>query len=91
MSDLGMILLFAGVALVVAWFVNALVSTLSGEHPGDTGSLWGDVFSRMIGGWELGLVGRVLNYLNGSWVRRVFGVLGLIGLVIFVVEGCRPK
>lgn len=91
MSDTGLILLFAGIALVVAWFVNALVSTLSGEHPGDTGSLWWDVFSRMLGGWELGFLGWVLNNLNGSWVRRIFGVLGLIALVIFVVKGCRRK
>ena len=86
MSDLGMLLLFGGVALVAAWFVNFLVGLLRGEHPGDTRSVWWDIFLRMFALGELGVLGRALNYINASWARRILAVVGFIGLVIFIFQ-----
>jgi hypothetical protein len=91
MSDLGILLLFGGVALVAAWFVNFLVGLLRGEHPGDTCSVWCDILLRMFALGELGVLGRVLNYINASWARRILAIVGFIALVIFVIEVFRGE
>jgi hypothetical protein len=41
------ILVGALVALIAAWFVNSLVSLLSGERPGDLLRTWWDIFSHL--------------------------------------------
>jgi hypothetical protein len=86
MSDLGMLLLFGGVALVAAWFVNFLVGLLRGEHPGDTRSVWWDILLRMFALGELGVLGRALNYINASWARRILAVVGFIALVFLLFQ-----
>lgn len=86
MSELGMLLLFGVVALVAAWFVNFLVGLIRGEHPGDTGSVWWDILLRMFALGELGVLGRVLNYINASWARRILAVIGFIALAIAIVQ-----
>ena len=91
MSDLGMLFLYGGVALVAAWFVNLLVGLLRGEHPGDTRSVWWDILLRMFALGEVGVLGRVLNYINASWARRILAVVGFIALVIFIFEACRGE
>ena len=63
MYDLLMLVAFALAAFLVAWVVNGFVGMLSGERPRDTGRLWADIFLRLFAILELGLIGRVLNYL----------------------------
>jgi hypothetical protein len=86
MSDLGMLMLFGGVALVAAGFVNFLVGLLRGEHPGDTLSVWLDVLSRMFALGELGVLGRALNYINAPWARRILAVVGFIALMVYIFQ-----
>jgi multidrug transporter EmrE-like cation transporter len=88
MSDLGMLLLFGGMALVAAWFVNFLVGLLRGEHPGDTGRVWLDILLRMFAIGEFGVLGRVLNYINASWARRILAGVGFIAIIVFLFRAC---
>jgi len=86
MSDFGLLLLFGGIALIGAWFVNFMVGLLSGEHPRDTERVWWDILLRMFALGELGVLGRILNYINASWARRILAVVGFIALVVFIVQ-----
>jgi hypothetical protein len=85
MDKLLIIGVFAAAALLVAWIANGLVGLLMGEKPGDTGSIWLDVFLRFFAILELGFVGRLLGYvgLNG-WPRRIVLLIGLFSLLWFL-------
>ena len=89
MSDLGLLLLFGVIALIAAWFVNFLVGLLRGEHSGDTGRVWWDILLRMFSLGELGVLGRILNYINALWARRILTAVGIIALVIFLFHACQ--
>ena len=78
MSELGFLLLFAVLALGAAWLVNALVSLLSGEHPGDTRSVWLDM---MLG--ELRDLVECISCIRRRWVRWTVAVV--FGGVVFAV------
>jgi len=88
MSDLGFLLLIGLATLIGAWFVNFLVGFFSGEHPEDTKSVWWDMLLRIFALGELGFVGRILNYINASWARRILIVVGFIALVMSIVHAC---
>ena len=77
MTDLGVILLFALIALGVAWLVNGLVALLSGEHPRDTGRVWLDTMLS-----ELRGLSSAFAFIHPRWFRWM--VVGLTGIVIFV-------
>jgi hypothetical protein len=47
MEGFGFIILALLVTLFVAWIVNLIIGMLSGDQPGDTKSLWWDIFSKM--------------------------------------------
>ncbi len=88
MSDLALLLLICAVTLAAAWTANFLVGLLRGEHPGDTGRVWLDTLLQVFTVWELGVVGRALNYVSASWARRIITVVGLFGLVTFLFQAC---
>ena len=88
MSDLGFFLLIGLVTLIGAWLVNFLVGLLSGQHSGDTKSVWWDMLLRVFALGELGFMGRILNYINASWARRILAVVGFIALIIAIVQAC---
>ncbi len=88
MSDLALLLLICAVTLAAAWTANFLVGLLRGEHPGDTGRVWLDTLLQLFSVWELGVVGRALNYVSASWARRIITVVGLFGLVTFLFQAC---
>jgi hypothetical protein len=87
MEFLILIAIFAVVAFVVAWVVNSLIGLFSGERPGDTGSLWLDIFLRFFAILELGFIGRMLGYvgLNGRWRKWVL-LIGLACLILFLIS-----
>lgn len=91
MTDIGFILLYVLIAFLVAWFVNLLVGLLRGEHPGDTGRVWWEVLLRMFAIGELGLLGRILNYGSGSWIRSILMAVGGVVLFIFIFQICRGE
>lgn len=89
MYDLLMLGAFGLAAFLVAWVVNGLVGMMSGEKPGDTGRLWLDIFLRMFGILELGVIGRALNYLGlKGWPRKFVLFVGLLCLLLFLVRSC---
>jgi len=75
MYTLVFICIAAGFAFLAAWVVNALVAWMSGEHPGDTGRQFGDVFLRVLGVARLGYVGRILDTVGGPvrWIIYIAG------------------
>jgi hypothetical protein len=88
MDEFVILAAFGLAAFLVAWVVNGLVGMMSGEKPGDTGRLWLDVFLRMFGVLELGLIGRVLNYIGlKGRPRKVCLFVGLLCLLLFLVKG----
>jgi hypothetical protein len=70
MHALIFICIAAGFAFLAAWFVNLLVAWMSGEHPGDTGRQFVDVFFRILGVSEFGFIGRILDAVGGPvrWI-----------------------
>jgi hypothetical protein len=89
MYDLLMLAAFGFAAFLVAWVVNGLVGMMSGEKPGDTGRLWLDIFLRMFGILELGVIGRVLNEFGlKGWSRKAVLFVGLLCLLLFLVRSC---
>lgn len=92
MFQLEMLALFGLAAFLVAWTVNAVVGLLSGEKPGNTGSLWLEVFLRMFGVLELGFIGRILNYVGlTGWPRKAVYYVGVLCVLLFFVRGCHDK
>ena len=89
MSDFSLLLIWGGVALIGAWFVNFLMGLLRGERSGDTGRVWWDILLRMFAIGELGVLGHVLNYINASWARRIITVVGFTALVMYLFQACR--
>ena len=87
MSDMGFLLLFALVALGVAWLANALVSIMSGEHPRDTGRTWLNIMYGELRGLFDGL-----SLIRLRWVRwSIVLVLGCaVFLILFFVYGSSP-
>jgi hypothetical protein len=87
MDKLLIIGVFAAAALLVAWIANGLVGLLMGEKPGDTGSIWLDVFLKLFAILELGFIGRMLGYvgLNG-WPRRIVLMIGTLCLLWFLLK-----
>ena len=82
-----MLAMFAVVAFLVAWVVNGLVGLFSGERPRDTGSLWLDIFLRLFTVLELGLIGRILNYIGlDELPRKVVFFIGLLCILLFLVR-----
>ena len=83
---------FAVAAFLVAWVVNGLVGLLSSEKPEDTGSLWLDIFLRFFAVLELGVIGRMLNYvgLDGA-PRKVIFLIGLVCVLLFLVRACHHR
>jgi hypothetical protein len=89
MSSFAMLAAFAVAAFLVAWAANALVGLLSGERPQDTGSLWLDTFLRFFTVLELGLIGRLLNYLGlTGWPRKAVFFVGMVCVLVFLVKAC---
>ena len=89
MIDFIMVAAFGVAAFLAAWVVNAFVGLLSGERPRDTASLWFDIFFRFFAILELGLVGRVLNYLGlTGWPRKAVFFIGMVCLLLFLVRAC---
>jgi hypothetical protein len=78
MSDVGFFLLWAVLTLGAAWLVNGLVALLSGEHPGDTGSVWLDM---MLG--ELRGLLEGLSLIGRRWVLWTVAVV--LGALAFAV------
>jgi hypothetical protein len=77
-------------ALLTAWLVNGLVGMLSGEKPGDTGRLGGEIFLRIFVALELGIVGRVLNYVGLTGLpRKLVLFTGLLCVLSFLIGSCR--
>ena len=77
-------------AFLVAWIVNALVGIMSGENPRDTGRLGFEIFLRLFAVLELGIVGRVLNYLGLSgWSRKLTLSVGLLCVLAFLFKACQ--
>src|SRR5437016_9574914 len=92
MYNLAFFSAFAVAALLVAWVVNGLVGLMSGERPRDTGRLWADVFLRIFMILELGVIGRVLNYLGVSGgPRKLVFFIGLLCVLPLLVRGCHDS
>jgi hypothetical protein len=80
---------FAGITLFFAWLVNGLVNLLSSEQRRDTGRLWRDMFFRVFAVFELGAIGRVLNFLGLEGVpRKIVLFTGLICVLLFLFRDC---
>jgi hypothetical protein len=89
MTNLVFIATIAVLAFLVAWVVNGLVGLLSGERPRDTGSLWLDAFLRMFAVLELGIIGRILNYIGLDGLpRKLVLFVGLLCLLLFFIGAC---
>ena len=92
MSSFLFLAIVAVVAFLVAWVVNGLVGLLSGERPQDTGRLWLDVFMRMFAVLELGVIGRILNYVGLDGLpRKIVFFVGLLCLLLFLVGACHHE
>jgi hypothetical protein len=62
---------------------------MSGEKPGDTGRLWVEVFLRLFGVLELGVIGRVLNHIGiRGGIRKLVLFVGLLCVFLFVARAC---
>ncbi len=89
MYDLAFIAALGLAAFLVAWIVNGLVGMMSGENPRDTGRLGVEVFLRLFAVLELGVIGRVLNYLGlTGWPRKLVLFVGLLCVLAFLVRAC---
>ena len=89
MSTLMFICIAAGLALFIAWLVNALVGWMSGEHPGDTGRQAGDVFFRILGVVRLGMIGRLLDRVGWPpWVRWIIYFAGGVFILSALLRTC---
>jgi len=87
--DLAFIAAFGLAAFLVAWVVNSLVGMMSGENPRDTGRLGAEIFLRLFAILELGVIGRVLNYLGlTGWPRKLVLFVGLLCALVFLVRAC---
>ena len=87
--DLAFIAILGLAAFLIAWVVNGLVGLMSGENPRDTGRLGADVFLRLFAVLELGLIGRVLNYVGFTgWPRKFALFIGLLCVLLFLVRAC---
>lgn len=72
----------AAISVVVAWLVNSLISMMSGERPDDLRHDALDIFLRVLGGWELGVFGRILIALGeNQWVRRILYLASVVYLI----------
>ena len=92
MSDLEFIAALGLAAFLVAWVVNGLVGMMSGENPRDTGRLGGEIFLRLFAVLELGVIGRVLNYLGlTGWLRKFVVFVGLLCVLVFLVRACHDS
>jgi hypothetical protein len=92
MFDLALVAMIAVAAFLVAWVVNGLVGLLSGERPGGTGNLWLDIFLRFFAVLELGLIGRLLNYIGIQGLpRKVVFFVGLLCVLVFLVRACHHE
>lgn len=81
------ILVITVVALLVAWLVNGLVGLLSGERPRDTNRLGMEVFLRLFAVLELGIIGRILNYIGLDGLpRKIVLLVGLLGVLLFLLR-----
>jgi hypothetical protein len=89
MTSFGIVLLFCLVALIAACLVNVFVGLLSGERQEDTGRVWLDILLRVFGLGRLGFIGRMLNYAEGVWPRRILYAVGGISILLLLIEGCR--
>ena len=88
MFNLVMLGMFAGAAFLVAWVVNCLISSWSGEKQ-DTGRLWLDIFLRFFAVLELGFIGRMLNYIGiQGWPRKLVIFIGLLCVLLFSLKAC---
>ena len=84
------ILVAATLAFVVSWTVNTLISMMSGEHPGDTGRQFGDIFLRILGITRLGFVGVILDRINGPrWYRWLIYAAGALFIVSTLLRALR--
>ena len=90
MYALMFICIFAGFALLIAWGVNALIAWMSGEHPGDTGRQFGDIFFRVLGVARLGFIGRLLNAVDGPW-RWILYIAGGLFLASALLRACSER
>jgi hypothetical protein len=85
-----LILVFGVAAFLTAWLVNGLVGILSGEKPGDTGRLGGEILLRLLVVLELGFVGRVLSYVGLKGLpRKLVLFTGLLCVLFFLIGSCR--
>jgi len=86
---LAFIAAFGVAAFLIAWVVNGLVGMMSGEHPRDTGRLGAEIFLRLFGVLELGVIGRTLNYYGlTGWPRKLVLFAGLLCLLAFLARAC---
>ena len=92
MYSLMFICLFAGFALLIAWSVNAVIAWMSGEHPGDTGRQFGDIFFRVLGVGPPGpgFLGRLLNAVAGPW-RWILYIAGGLLLASALLRACSER
>lgn len=89
MFDLAFIAALGLAAFLVAWVVSGLVGMMSGENPPDTGGLGAEVFLRLFAVLELGVIGRVLNYVGFTgWPRKLALFVGLLCVLLFLVRAC---
>jgi hypothetical protein len=85
--DLAFIAAFGLAAFLVAWAVNGLVAMMGGENPRDTGKVGAEVFLRLFAVLELGVIGRVLNYVGiAGWPRKLLLFVGLLCVLAFLVR-----
>jgi hypothetical protein len=81
---------FGLAAFLVAWVVNGLVEMMSGENPGATSRLGAEIFLRLFAILELGVIGRMLNYLGlTGWPRKLVLFVGLLCVLLFLARACR--
>lgn len=77
MSDLFFFAAFAGLALVVVWLVNGLVSLLSGDHPRDTKYVWLDMVLGELRGFA-----SFLSQLRPVWFMVAVVTLSVLAVII---------
>jgi hypothetical protein len=89
MSNFGFILLFFLIAGAAACIVTFIVGLLRSDRADDMPSVWWDILLRIFAVRELGLLGRVLNWMDGSWARRILSVVGIVALILTLFHACR--
>ena len=91
MFKLALVGVFAILAFLIAWIVNGIIGILSGERPQDTGSLWIDVFCKLLAVFELGFLGRLLNNFGFQGIpRKLILLLGLLCLLAILLRTIKP-